>query len=209
MQIKNSKAVSLAGILILFLFTGCNRQNGLSMYGKRQQVIAIQPFNNFEDSLADIISKQVAMFYKKKVVVLPRGFLPNTYINPAIHQYSADSILLSLSKFKNDSIVEIIGFTNYPVYTLKGKAENFETNLFGASHQPGNEAIISVAGFNSAAGEIFIQRLMNVIIHEVGHNMGLGHCSTQTCAMSEYNGKIEILDKGKKDYCTRCKKLLQ
>ncbi len=56
--------------------------------------------------------------------------------------------------------------------------------------------------------ELLANRLRKVIIHEVGHNLGLLHCSDDSCLMSELNGNIATLNKKGGDYCINCRRKL-
>lgn len=47
-------------------------------------------------------------------------------------------------------------------------------------------------------------RLGKAAVHEVGHLLGLGHCSTPGCLMNDARGKLSTLD-GASDMCGPCK----
>jgi archaemetzincin len=52
-----------------------------------------------------------------------------------------------------------------------------------------------------------MEQLFKVVLHEIGHTMGLPHCPVQTCLMRDAEGGNPLDDE--KDYCTACKKNLQ
>ena len=84
----------------------------------------------------------------------------------------------------------------------------YDYDLFGMAYLPGNSCVVSDNRFRTNDTAIFNHRLRNVIIHEIGHNAGLPHCSDNRCIMSETNGDVSRLDGGGNDYCDKCKKKL-
>ena len=55
-----------------------------------------------------------------------------------------------------------------------------------------------------------LERLEKVILHEIGHNYGLNHCtSPYPCFMKDANGKIKQVDSEPMDMCVECKKKIK
>ena len=48
-----------------------------------------------------------------------------------------------------------------------------------------------------------------VALHEIGHNLGLPHCTTNNCFMHAAEGSIKQIDAEKRDMCSTCRKLAQ
>ena len=204
------KYTLLLFIAFIFSSTHCTKQVALSLNKHPEQIIGLQPLDDFTKPETDSIIKALSDFFNKRVILLQTVTIPANFFNSSINQYAADSILLFLSKQINDSLVEIIGLTHQPIFTIK-KASSlpyYDENLFGFSYQPGNTCIVSDLKFRTTNSFYFNRRLKNVAIHEIGHNLGLQHCANDKCIMSKNNGDIITLDNCSNDYCSACRKKL-
>src|SRR5688572_30356490 len=222
---KQNSAISLCGnfsskqmklsifrfSLLIFLSIHCKKQPIFSLgYDTENQIIAFQPLDDFNMLEIDIVINEISRFYNKRVVILKPINIPTTFLNPAIEKYSADSIILLLSKLQNDTIVEIIGLTNKPIFTIK-EAKHlpyYDEKIFGMGFQPGNSCVVSDYRFRTPNTTVFNNILRNVIIHEVGHNLGLPHCQDNKCIMSTKSGDVEKLNDNNNAYCKKCKKII-
>ena len=149
-------------------------------------------------------------FYNKQTIILKPIKIPERLFDNKIHQWSADSLIMLLSKLRNDTITEVVGFTNDAIFTIKKKdrVSYYDENIFGMGHQPGNVCVVSDWKFGSTYRTLSYLRLRKVTIHEIGHNLGLSHCDNEKCIMSEKNGNTVNLDKSESDYCQKCKNII-
>jgi archaemetzincin len=211
------KPVLLIFTTLIFFSNGCRRASTLSLNTTRQkQIIALQPFDNYpfdkyNELEIDSLAKEIAGFYKKQVIVLQSIDIPANFFNTTYEQYSADSLIMLLSGLQNDSVVEIVGLTHKPIFTIKedDQMSYYNENIFGMGYQPGNSCIVSDYRFRTTDATIFNRRMRNVIIHEIGHNLGLSHCEDDKCIMSKNNGDTGTLDKSGNDYCHKCRNILK
>ena len=197
--------------LLIFFSINCKKQPVFSLDNHSQyQIIAFQPLDDFNMLEIDPVINEIFSFYNKRVIVLKPINIPATFLNPAIEKYSADSIILLLSKLQNDTIVEIIGLTNKPIFTIKKTkyTSYYDEKIFGMAHQPGNSCVVSDYRFRTINTTVFNNIFRNVIIHEVGHNLGLPHCQDITCIMSTNTGDVEKLNNNNNAYCKKCKKII-
>ncbi len=207
------KLTILIIVILAFSSLNCRKQAAFSMAKNgSNKIIAILPLDDFDMKQIDSVINEVARVYDKRVILFHAIKIPITFISQETNEYSADSILTLLSKFQNDTIVEIIGLTNHPIFTTKQiqHIPYLDDKIFGMSYQPGNACVVSDNRFKTGNRRMYNRRLRNVIIHEVGHNLGLPHCQNNKCIMSIENGLYENLDLGNTNYCDKCKdKLLQ
>ncbi|HEV8272847.1 MAG TPA: matrixin family metalloprotease [Chitinophagaceae bacterium] len=202
----------ILSFLSLALLATCRQSPSLSLKNNKQkQIIALQPFNDYDESRLNYLALDIRDFYNKQTIILKPVKIPEHFYDTVIRQYSADSLIMFLSKLRNDSIVEVVGLTHNPIFTIKEKkgfVSSYDENLFGYAHQPGNVCIVSDFKFNSDYQTLYFNRLRKVITHEMGHNLGLSHCLNDKCLMSEKNGNTINLDNGGNDYCQKCKNIL-
>jgi archaemetzincin len=211
-------AVITTTALTILLLTGCARkQENFFQPGNQDKIIAVQPFNRYDTHKLDFICKEIGNFYNARVIVLNPVTIPETYRLPLSQSYSADSILDLLSTKLSREIIEVVGVTSLGIgIKQKGKPRTTHPfhvypvqRVFGLADFTGNCAVISDAYFRSADSTVFQHRLRTTVIHEMGHNIGLDHCSFERCVMAEQNGTLFGLDISENDYCINCRKKLK
>ena len=201
------------------LVVGCSRKQENFLQSKNQgKVIGLLPLDDFDTAQLNYISKEIGQFYDREVVILNIIPIPSSFnLAKDDEFYSADSILNLLKKKVSGEIIEIVGLTHKNIGILK-KQENSTGNplfdyswesVFGLGDFPGNCCVISNYKFGATGTNLLHRRLRTVVIHEMGHNLGLDHCSHGQCIMSEKNGNLFVLDNAGSNYCDDCKKKLQ
>ena len=135
-------------IIVITLITSsisCRRQRLLSLNkNSPAQTIAFVPVNGFDISTINNVLTEVSIFYDKRVIILPRVLIPSNSFDHILKQYSADSILDLLAKMKPDSIVEVVGLTNEPIFLINKK--HYEQKIFGFGDYPGNVCMFPMRG---------------------------------------------------------------
>lgn len=87
------------------------------------------------------------------------------------------------------------------------------TYIFGEAELGGEFAIISLTRLkpefymSPPDEELFFQRVLKEILHELGHNLGLYHCIDWDCVMHSSNNIDEVDLKGS-DYCRKCRQII-
>ncbi|MGZ8552135.1 MAG: hypothetical protein ACXWV8_01935 [Chitinophagaceae bacterium] len=214
------KAVSAVIITFTFiLLFGCNKhQDNFLLDKNKKKTIALQPLGDYDTGQLEYIAREINIFYNRKVIILPPLKIPQTFRLPGdTALYLADSILDRLSEILNDEIIEVVGLTHKDIYILKKEKNqtpnplfNYTVqNVFGLGDMSGNCSIISDYLFNSTDTTLFKHRLRMVVFHEMGHNIGLDHCSLDHCIMSDKNATLFFLDNCGNDYCNKCKNRLK
>src|ERR1700712_3820626 len=114
-------AIFTVSILFTILLFGCkNHVDKFSGNQVSKKYIAIQPLGDYNKERLNFVRDEIISFYKTPVIILPPVTLPRSFINKRKgERYSADSILVFLKRFKNDSIVEVVGLVHKDIYTSK------------------------------------------------------------------------------------------
>jgi archaemetzincin len=211
--------VILATLIIL---SNCKKQPIFSSKtNNANKVIAIQPLGQKKINETELIylRNQVSEFYHIRVIILKPQNIPASFSKAGYFEeiYSADSLITFLSKICNDTIVDVVGLTNADIFTIikhTVQIHNKDTlmpeykGIFGLGYVGGNSCIISDYRIMTVDEDLLNHRLRNVTFHEIGHNLGLTHCSNDTCLMSDQNGYTRMLDKNSGKYCDICKRKL-
>ncbi|QIW23261.1 archemetzincin [Sulfolobus sp. S-194] len=118
-------------------------------------------------------------------------------------QYDAEKILEYLSskfdKFPYDAIIAIGDIDAY------ARGLNF---VFGLSTRKfGTVFLVRLKNDfykKKCNFELFIERVKKEVTHELGHTLGLGHCSNPTCVM-RFSNSITEVDNKSAFFCEECR----
>ena len=81
--------------------------------------------------------------------------------------------------------------------------------VFGEAYAPGRAALISLWRLKpqfygeKADADVFQLRVLKEAVHELGHTLGLGHCSKSYCVM-HFSNSIFDTDRKQSFFCEQC-----
>lgn len=162
--------------------------------------IHIIPLGKVEEKIIEDIVRGLTDFYHKKIVVEKPVPLDTRLLATSKKRYSGDSILKRFNSSTNTVVV-----TEVDIVTPKKGVTN-EWGVFGLGFRPGTVCVISSSRLKkNASPKIFTERLQKVSIHEVGHNLGLDHCTKDPeCMMNAAKGTVKQVDLEKIMFCKNC-----
>ena len=204
----------------LFLFvsafiilSSCTSNPGPSL---RKKGIALQPMDFSDQGRLHFLQEQLSSFYHCPVYILPEVNMPASFLNTSKgERYSADSILRWLSKRRNDSTAILMGITHKDIFIadkddrgrVRKPASKYAVwGILGLGYTPGTASVISDARFYKKDEKKYDHRLRTTAIHEIGHNMGLPHCTNRHCIMNDANEHISTVDSSGAYLCQPCEK---
>lgn len=193
--------------------TACRQQPPLPKTAEKKGkplTVALLPYKNFDTSLINFIKTEITGFYINcEVTVLPEKKLPAFAYSKVHHRFKADSLLRYQHKLNIKGVKSVMGLTASDISTKK--SPHADWGVFGLGYCPGKAAVVSTYRlFRSSKSEKqFKQRLSKVVLHELGHNFGLPHCTiNKECLMNDAVGQIKQVDRERKWLCDSCRKLL-
>lgn len=203
--------------ILFLLFYSCRQPPILSLrHENKGKVIALQPFGVFDEQKLKILSINLRAFFHAPVICLKEVEMPQALELKNKEVLFADTILAYLANNKPDSVTIIIGLTHRRLITKANEDKDTLTSLipqeaktiYGLSYVKGNACIVSDNELALGGDLLFNDRVYKVILHEMGHILGLPHCSNKTCLMSEDNNKLWMRDGVYNYYCSECRKKL-
>lgn len=193
-------------ISFLFILVSCE---------SNEKRIGFQPYGEFDKALVDTVVNALARTYDYKIIILPKRKIPeNTFVNIKSPRYRADSLLIDLKGNKPDSIDIVLGLINKDISTTKRdkdgnvkkpESKYFDWGIYGLGYRPGPSCIVSTYRLSAMNKKLFFSRLKKICIHEVGHNLGLPHCTTNKCVMQDAVETIKTVDNESEELCAGCR----
>lgn len=197
------KPLASAHILILLLLFG-----GLGCKNPKPPLsIEIQPIGPVNASVLRSTEVTLVNRFHCKVTVNKEVEMPVNFLNATkSERYSADDLLQWL---RPDRKAIILAITSKDIYTNNPPRNDSLWGVLGLGKCPGNDCIISDHRFKDLDATRYEHRLQVLILHEIGHNLGLPHCSSPHCIMNDAEGKLTTLDSCGLAYCEHCQHLLK
>ncbi len=192
--------------LAFFIVSTCNNSS------TPMKTVALQPYERFPQHLTDTIESTIKKVYGFHVVVLPPKPLPkNAFISVKSPRYRADTLIRILRREKPDSVDYVLGLTLKDISTTKrNKGEIKEPiykyidwGIMGLGFRPGVSCVLSTFRIKD---KNTIERLTKITMHELGHNLGLKHCTfSNRCVMRDAAETVKTLEKVDLKLCSNCR----
>jgi len=166
--------------------------------------INIQPLGKVSPEYIALVKKSVKSFYGYDCVILPKKEITKDMLSPIKKRIDANKALRNNLSFNNLLII-----TEKDICHKKNK-QNPEWGILGLGLRPGKTCIISTFRLRKdASKQKILERLEKVVLHEIGHNLGLNHCTNnKECMMNDANGTIKQVDNEKVWFCEKCREQL-
>ena len=154
------------------------------------------------------ISAKIQSYYHHPTTI-KESQVSTSLISPYRHRYDADKIIALLKIQNNRHYKFVVGLTSHDICTPKNGYKDW--GVFGLGSLDASGCISSTYRMKKGVSKTkLLERLEKVILHEIGHNYGLNHCtSPYPCFMKDANGKIKQVDSEPMDMCVECKKKIK
>jgi archaemetzincin len=173
-----------------------------------RSVISLQPLGAALPG-ADVALVVAAMetFMGRKVRVMAPVALPASAFYAPRGRYRAEKLLAFLRGRLADDALRIQGLTVADISTTNGRFPDW--GILGLGDLPGPASVISSFRCKKTARSPAHarERLAKVAVHELGHTLGLAHCSSRGCLMEDAGGLVATCDR-EYDFCRGCRALL-
>ncbi len=168
--------------------------------------IAVLYFSAIDQNLKAALVQQINATYPCTITEIKgiASILAAAYYKPR-NRYRAPVVLTYLNRYSGYD--KIIGISTKDISTTKN--EIYDWGVMGLGSCPGKSCVISTFRLKTPNKALFNERFLKVALHELGHTIGLPHCTySNTCFKESAEGSIKSVDREIKSLCTHCKKLL-
>lgn len=187
--------VRVLTIFLILILTGCgNNPDGRKASDTHIFILPLGKVDeNYIKETYDNIQRISA-----NTELLPAMEMPAQAFYAPGNRYRADSLIRWMShKAKPNEIY--IGVTMQDISTTKGEYADY--GVMGLGYCPGKACVVSTYRLKNK------QNFYKVVIHELGHNVGLQHCADPTCYMRDAKGGDPTGEE--KAFCKSCAAYLQ
>jgi archaemetzincin len=162
--------------------------------GTRARVVLVT-LGSFPRDLADAVAEGLRTELQVEVVrAADRPLPPSAYYAPR-RRYRADRLLDNLRPLAPPgSGLRLLGLTDVDVSVTKGSV--YDWGVFGYGDLDGTASVVSTYRLRRRARDAahLRFRVVTTAIHEVGHTLGLPHCTETRCVMRDAEGSIATVD---------------
>ena len=173
---------------------------------KNKQTIAVVYYNQVDPELKKQLLENIKSTYNCTVVEIngTRTLPVKAYYKPR-GRYRANQLLNDLTTIVGYN--KVIGITSRDISTTSGV--HYDWGVMGLASCPGKSSVISTFRIKTPDKAKFNDRFIKIALHELGHTMGVPHCTfSTTCFMEAANGTVKSVDRETRHMCSRCKKTL-
>lgn len=151
----------------------------------------------FPAARVDEIAAELRRVYQVEVRILSARPLPRSAYYAPRRRYKADLLLAHLGEQVPaglPAVTRVLGLTTADISTAKPPHKDW--GVFGLGALGGTAAVVSEHRLRRhARDEAQVRwRVINTAVHELGHVLGLDHCSEANCVMLDAQGGISNTD---------------
>jgi archaemetzincin len=185
----------LVQVVLLLLFISCKTQHKKEQHttNTERQIVILQPLQFTDTTTLQQLKDSIEHFYTVNVIIAANKRLPDDLFYKPRNRYRADRIVHWLRMNMPDSVRTIVGVTSKDVSTTKNNV--YDYGVMGLGYQPGHACVVSTfRPAKTAKNKTHLQeRLLKLVLHEMGHNFGLPHCSNEECFMVDAEGQMKLV----------------
>jgi len=196
----------LAASVALFPGLGCRPQTPEAKSAsvvRRPAGIVVVPLGDVPDNAVESTVSALKEAFNLPVETGASTALPRSAYYEPRDRFRADKLIPFLKTLGYPTDRKVVGVTNFDISTTaRGQ---YDWGVFGLGSLGGETCIVSTFRLTGPGSKSPVERLADVVVHEVGHTLGLPHCKTPKCLMSDAGGSIKTVDTSTGRFCTSCR----
>ena len=169
--------------------------------------IAVVPLGRMGSDVVRVVSDNLQGILRLPVDVAEAAPIPQTAFMESRNQYNSMTVIKYLAENHSRGHIKVLGVTTKDLCTP------ILTYVFGEAYMGGNAAVMSCFRlYRGQSGEpvstdLFLNRVVKVALHEIGHTFNVPHCHAGRCVMRASNS-LKELDEKLNYLCNYCELFL-
>jgi len=165
------------------------------------RVLTLVPIGQVDRAHLTSLAERLAALLKVACSIQPDGLDAGFAYNPLRGQYHSTEILKRL--VQNQECWRVLGVADQDLYIP------ILTFVFGEAQVEARGALVSLHRLRQefyglpANPPLLADRLLKEALHELGHTLGLRHCTDYQCVMSRSHA-VETIDLKLPEFCPAC-----
>ena len=168
-------------------------------------LVALVPLGPVKQEYLERIAQELQARMNVQVRIEPQRELPQEAFYAPRRRWRAGKLISAIEANPPADAWKVVGVTEAEISTTKGDIQDW--GIAGLGGIGGRTCVVSAHIYkkHSKTKDVLLRRLGDLAVHEFGHTLGLDHCETQGCVMSDAKGKaIKSADESSGHYCAQC-----
>ena len=174
-------------------------------------VIVVVPLGEPSEDLVEFIADSLKERFLLTVRVADPEPLPDIAWYQPRQRWRAEKLLTHLKQMDLGDAWRVTGITEEPISTTKGK--RYDYGIAGLADMDGKASVLTSYLFRRVKKKNrkrYLRYMENLVIHEVGHTLGLDHCPLVRCIMADAKGNaLKAARRSINEFCPRCTRLIR
>jgi archaemetzincin len=169
-------------------------------------LLVVVPLGDASPELVDFVVSSLKSRFTFEVRLEAPIAMPKEAWTAPRKRWRAEKILDTLDALPAPGAWRIAAITEEPISTTKGKVADW--GIAGLGRMGGRSAVFSAyyfSRFKRTDREKYHRYVENLVLHEIGHTLGLEHCPLDRCIMADAKGNAVIAaERSINEFCPRC-----
>ncbi len=170
-------------------------------------VLVVVPLGGADEDLVRFVAASIERRFELVVRVADPIALPPAAWYAPRKRWRAEKILDHLDGLNfGPDVWRVAAITEAPISTTKGVVQDW--GIAGLGSLGGKSSVFTsylFRGYRKRERESYLRFMENLVLHEVGHTLGLPHCPLDRCLMADAHGNaVRAARVSINEFCPRC-----
>lgn len=195
------RGVALGAILLASAFGA-----GRAQAEEPLPVLVVVPLGAPSPDLVELVTRSLRERFRFEVRVAEPVPLPKEAWYAPRKRWRAEKLLDALDALPYTGAWRVAAITEAPISTTKGEVHDW--GIAGLGSLGGRSSVFTsylFRRYQRSDRATYLRFMENLVLHEVGHTLGLDHCPLPRCIMADAEGNaIRAAQRSINELCPRC-----